>query len=417
MKNCFFKILRVLCLLGVISFPFVSNYAFESFHGDENLWIKTSYYFEILFLDHDLDDPRWNAWRTLDQPPVGRYIIGLALFLNGGRERFREIDKIPAWEYGSNFQKNQEKGSVPPPHLLLPARFMMALFGIGTCLLIFFIGKAVCGPTVGVLSSIFLAYNPLMLRSCSRAMTDSPLLFFMTLTIALLIILFEIKKKSKKAALFVSFPIGIAISLAAGTKLNGALSGLIVGAFLLEIMCFDLKNALMTCLVLIVVLVTSVSFFVLYSPRMYAEPFSVALDMIEFRKETANKQRQIPGLKPLWTWDEKVRSVFRASLLDEKVLPLKRVSHLPIELIFFLGGVMILALREWTQIRRTQSPSAGSILLCWTFLTYAGTIMWIPWQADRYFLPVFPCVAVLSSFGFCSFLRAFFQARLYLLKK
>ncbi len=162
--------------------PFVSGLEQNSFHGDETTWIKYSKYFKLFWIDKDFQNNQWEEWGCIDQPPVGKYIMGLSLFLHGEKKIFQELDGIKKWDWNKNYEWNLTNGAIPPRRIVVIARLPMAIFGGLTCLLIYLIGRIVFEMATGIFASLILAYNPIMLECSRRAMTDAPLLFFLNKT-------------------------------------------------------------------------------------------------------------------------------------------------------------------------------------------------------------------------------------------
>ena len=69
---------NVLKYLQKISGPRVDP---QIFHGDENDWLRSSKYFKLLFIDKDIHNEQWKEYLGYIHPPVGKYIMGLALFI------------------------------------------------------------------------------------------------------------------------------------------------------------------------------------------------------------------------------------------------------------------------------------------------------------------------------------------------
>ena len=84
----------------VILTPLIKGLELNEFHADETIWIKSSKYFKLFWIDKDFFSNQWEEFLSMDQPPVGKYIIGLSLFLYGKEKAFQEVDKIPDWDWG-----------------------------------------------------------------------------------------------------------------------------------------------------------------------------------------------------------------------------------------------------------------------------------------------------------------------------
>ncbi len=67
----------------ILLMPFLKEIRSKPFFGDEYSWLKSSIYFKLFFIDKDISNRRWRSWHAYDQPPFGKYIIGLMLYVAG----------------------------------------------------------------------------------------------------------------------------------------------------------------------------------------------------------------------------------------------------------------------------------------------------------------------------------------------
>ena len=223
----------ILCILLI---PFINKIDAHPIHGDEIGWLLSTKFFTLFFIDHDISNEQWKKAFSYDQPPVGRYIIGFALTIAGYGNNLKELDNL-TWDYTKSEDWNKKYGTMPSDDILYVGRLTMALFGSFTCFLIYWIGKKIFEPRVGIIASLLLAFNPGILLWSPRVMTDALLLFFLTANLSLLIIFYKnFLKRNYKKTLFFAIAIGINTFLAAGTKLNGSLAGLIFTGFCIFIL-------------------------------------------------------------------------------------------------------------------------------------------------------------------------------------
>ena len=54
---------------------------------------------------------------------------------------------------------------------------------------------------------------------------------------------------------------------------------------------------------------------------------------------------------------------------------------------------------EFKYLLTRSAPSLNSIIILWTFITFVGIIVWIPFDWSRYYLPVIPCIVIIT--GYC----------------
>ena len=103
------------------------------------------------------------------------------------------------------------------------ARFFPAICGAGSCVLIYLLGASPFGRRVGLLAAAILATAPQMAVIAKSAVTDSPLLFFILLSLASFA---EIDRGSTSLAWWVGLYLG-----AAGAVLTKGLPGLVIIGF------------------------------------------------------------------------------------------------------------------------------------------------------------------------------------------
>ncbi len=92
----------------------------------------------------------------------------------------------------------------------LLARGIIALFGVATVFLLYFLGSRLFSPAIGLLSAFFLAFTVLHVRDSHFFCTDVPLTFFLVLLIYLCTDIVE--KKNLKTYLLTGMVCGIAVA-------------------------------------------------------------------------------------------------------------------------------------------------------------------------------------------------------------
>jgi len=411
----------LIIILPIIILPFVNKLDFEWFHGDESYWLRSTKCFKLFFMDKDLHSKQWENYKI---EPVGKYAIGLALYIAGYGDRIDELSKMKRWHWGKDYKWNLNHGRVPPQEILYIARLTMALFGSFTCLLIYWIGKMLWGIKAGIISSLLLAYNPLMLVCSRHAMTDAPLIFFLTMNILLLIYFYRalLNQKFLKTVIF-GILIGVNSALAAGTKLNGGLAGLVFMGFYIVVILIkgiqyvfskdSLRKSLskftadreikVTLTSLIVSGVIAIIVFVGMNPSLYPKPLEGSMNMIEYRMLEVNHQEKYADQKKytvlIDSFSRKIDFTFRRTLFPGKNVILGNIFKIPIDFALFIGGLILLLYCECKYLLARSKPSFNGIIILWTFITFIGIIVWIPFDWPRYYLPVVPCIVIIT--GYC----------------
>src|SRR5262245_30818032 len=175
---------RFLLLLSVLVFS-VSLWQTSArldltrYHPDESRWINRAHYI------NDLTDPTGDAWAdrylTRGQPPMGSYMIGLGLLLQG-----RDVTTNGPWnfEYGDEYNVNWNSimGNMPSRADLEAARRFNTVLGGLTCVFIFLIVAQLTNWVGGLTGGVFMAINPLQITLSSQALADASLVFIIALT-------------------------------------------------------------------------------------------------------------------------------------------------------------------------------------------------------------------------------------------
>jgi 4-amino-4-deoxy-L-arabinose transferase-like glycosyltransferase len=181
------------------------------FHPDESTHLFTSQDFEQWF------NPAANAYSPAQQgdlmqhyrlidAPLSRYLVGLTRALAG-------FAPLPAdWNWSLTWDKNAARGALPSAALNWVGRIPAALALIVTPLGIAALARAVVRWPAALLAAALYALNALILLHTRRAMSESLMLCFNTLTLALLL-----RATGRWAPLW----IGLCAGLALAAKLTG----------------------------------------------------------------------------------------------------------------------------------------------------------------------------------------------------
>lgn len=404
----------------ILSIPFFRKIESQDFHGDENYWFIASKYFKLFFVDRDFRNKAWEDRLAYEEPPVGPYIIGLALSVSGYGDKIKELGEMRRWDFLKDYDWNVAAGAMPPKEVLCVARLTMAILGILTCLLIYWIGKKIFNARTGLIAALLLAYNPLMLSCSSRAMTDAPLLFFLTVNLVLMVFFYRsFLKNNLLGTLVFSGLIGINIALAAGTKLNGALNAIIFGSFCIFVVFMKTlrrriqrdspgvdntdklranKEINIILISLLIAGVTAISVFTIMNPYLYDQPLKGSINMVTFRMELARGQQELFG-GGLTSLGQKAFFVIYRTLFPGNNVILGNIFKVHFDFLLFLLGLGLLLYGEAEYLLKNYRPSLRSIILIWIAVIFAGTIGWIPLDWDRYYLPVVPCIAMMMGFS------------------
>ena len=396
------KYLEYLLIILLTSYLYLPKIDLIKFHPDESTWITTSLYFDE-FIKGNTDSPIWDpGYWTLTQPPVTRYIIGIARKLKGiGPEGVNK-----PWDYRLDGETNIQNGAMPSPELLTTARTPMVIMAILSIFLLFYGTRKHFGILTAYLLFILIAFNNYLTTQLSRAMSESPLLLFIILVIFMLFlavryVISNSKPITNNKNRFIALsPIialnGIMIGITAGIKLNGfALLGVVMILFVV-LLFFSayLKNLtikfsllLITCL-FFVLSSASFSTFISYNPFLYNNTFERTVALFKWRLHEMKNQANESESTDL----TRVNFTKRAAIVGNNIF--NKYSTISFKAAFILNMVLstvgfIFALNKSAQFLRGSTGNLAFLLLVLSFIFLAGPSLLTPLDWDRYFyLPV-----------------------------
>ena len=391
------ELVAIACVLFAIFYPRIQK---AEFHGDESLWIATSYYFEA-FVSGRLNSPVWNeSYETLTQPPVGRYVVGLGRSLGG--YGIRDLNR--PWNFNLRDEENVARGNKPGSGLLWWSRFPMCLLAIICYLIAFYLVSDTFGRLAGYLTIGLFAFNPYFSYTLFRAMGEAPVL---AATMVATLAGDRAIRRSQVASArnqpvrrrFVPVLIwlvimGLFIGIAAATKLNGAFS-LIAGLVLCLVIPFVQSSAMSRSQLVGISTFAGVSLilaaaftFVALNPYLYPDPVRRTEQMVQQRiSEMGRQQAAIPSAR------------VDGSAIRRLLLIADRVFH---EYAFFsftkswiVNGILCVVGLFWcgfvgTAWLRGHRSSGGTVVLLLIALSTSVPILMTPLDWNRYYLfPVF----------------------------
>lgn len=394
--------------LASLAVAMVSIAAPHRGHIDELYWIGSAYYWELLKHPGIGQPQDWRLLPARENPPVARYAIGLALDLAGQRVenldllanfylRFAHVQR--AWgddeesqgkrlavakRASAHLLTSYSRGALPgiDPHLLWPARRLMAVLAIATSWLLFCIGSRAFGTVAGVVAGgIFLAH-PLSRAGYAFAMSDMVALFLTTAAIHAALLCVNAPWSWRRSLSFAMVS-GVLLGLACGAKMNAIVGlativGLVIATALRASLAEGTRSrTLRAAASLAAGLPVALIVFVAVNPALHDSLGRGFFDLFEEHRLTAVIQAAFTGVPPLSGVAAKVAAV--AGL----------VGGWPPVFILPAGAALALV----PAIRRGCIEAAG-IAIWWCGAVVLVTA-WIPSPTDRYALPVVPPCALL----------------------
>ena len=300
-----FPILRLavpaLALFAIALLHNLDHVPTTPFHRDEARWVGRAYFLDDLI--HDPLGPTWDdSDLTRNQPPLGSYLMGLGLTLQGRDTDTTYLHRL--YDFRRDFQWNVEHGRQPDGKDIEAGRRTNAVVGALLAVTVFLIGQQLGGLIGGIVASLILTFNPLATHMASWAGADALLALTVALAALTAIRLFD-RPGWVKAVL-----LGVLLGLGAATKLSpllvAALAGAVGGAFLIAGRPWARGPAgarqqtlgwmLLTCP--IVAFATLVATY----PYLWTSPIAHLREMFAYRSEEMALQGNIPAVgTPGWT--------------------------------------------------------------------------------------------------------------------
>lgn len=324
-----------------------------------------------------------------------RYIIGISRSLAG----FTPEDVNNPWDFYISDEDNILQGNLPGGSLLWWSRFPNVLLAAFTGLILFFLIKLAFGRLPAYILVILYANSPFFLLNLRRAMSESPLLFFILLctfiTFAAVRQWFITAKLNnptlrdlKKTFILFTFA-GICAGLAGLCKINGLLmTGGIALVCLFIAVAFSgnvsreirISFVIRTCAV---VILTSLAIFILFNPFLYSHPLTNTGRMYKFRLHEMSIQIERYPDQLIHDIKERLTVPLREILLY--LTPFQFTGSIWINLILSLTGLTF-AIRVIRSGDIDNNARASAITMLIIPLPMSLAAWMTPLNWDRYYL-------------------------------
>jgi hypothetical protein len=413
-------------LLLVLSAYILAGAPIAPFHGDESTQIYMSRDFAYLFLTGQPEqvrhsDPPLNATeqhlRVLNGV-VNKYAIGAAWALAG----FEPGDINDQWDWGADWTYNQSTGHAPSPALLQISRWPSASFLVVGLWAVFALAGQVGGRPAAWIAALLFALHPALLINGRRAMMEGSLIAFTALSA--LTAVYWLRARGGRAWLWAAL-FGLCAGLAIAAKHTAALAVVPLGMAALGWALWAGRGkgsrvGLARLLQLTLAGGVAALAFYLLNPVWWGDPLARVPEVLQLRSELLAGQTAAFGgyagpldalagflrqsfapapqfyEAPGWTdWIASPIAAYESSLLAGVTSPgWWAVASL------ILGGAGI-----WTLVRGPGRPEARWIAGFWLAVALAGALLLTPIEWQRYYLPVYPALAVVMGAGGAWFVR------------
>lgn len=385
-------------VLGVLVFllamwQFTAAVGNREFHRDEARWIhRATYLREVLhpFSNYWLEETWQSSGTSLDevnrlraQPPVGSYVIGLGMLVQG-----EPLPRIGYWNMDHDNAWNETNGNKPSDSQLTAARRTTAVVGAITALLIYLTGLRLTNPIGAASGALIFAFHPLAIYLATFAGSDITLICFIALSAWLA------ARLAEQPAWTRAILLGIAIGLGGGTKLSPlgiSIALALVGAVLVLWRSREKDDRWRLGWMLMSTPVVAAVTFIASYPYLWRHPIQHSRNLLNYRTLGMEIQGE------LWTqvavdgpWEALERSWNRFASQEWSVLGRFVGIAWPLELILAVIGALVLTAIVWRRGIASAAAMIAGVLATMVIITIVG--MGVDWA--RYHGPILLAMAV-----------------------
>lgn len=417
MRNNFQTNAPLIFIIFLFSILYFSGIREVPFHPDESTQIFMSRDVQIFFSQPSLlfynpaeiENVR-QRYRLLD-PPLSRWFIGIAQWI------FTLPPLQSDWDWAKTWQENYEMGALPANDNLFISRFSVSFVFPLLLYVAYRTGERIGGKSTAWLNLIFTATNSLILLHTRRAMAESLLLFFASLSIYLLI-------KQKQYAWLIAIPVALAFN----AKYSAAplfLAGLICSLLTSTKRRISIRQTLKSVALYSIIFV---SITLLLNPVLWSNPFEAIKAAVTERQSLLFAQTQtIGGYNPAQTPQTiparllaltaqvfiappaiaDIGNYLAATEMQTKIYFSRPWNNLTNG--FFIGGFffalsligLIWMIRDaWHSRQELVNPVI--LLLIAFVLQLAGIVTGLPLSFQRYYIPLIPFLTLFMAFAVTS---------------
>jgi MFS family permease len=421
--------------VGLLALYTFAGTPLTPFHGDESMQIFMSRDYHYLFQQGDLDALIYTDEKTQNQDleqnlrilngTINKYTIGLAWDLAG----YSVDDLNWPWYWEEDYQFNLDGGFHPGESLLYVSRVPSALFLSGSIVLIFFTAKLFAGRPVAYMATGYYALSPAVLVNGRRAMMEGSLLFG-ALWVLLAGLLWVRLTGRGRLWSTVALAIGAGFAVASKHPNVVGVAAVFIGCAVYALSQWRSsgpKIVLQNLVQLIVAGVVSLLIFLLFNQAYWSNPVEVVRAVLDQRVTLLDSQvagfggyasplEQVMGLyrqvfdgRPMYAEAPTFAEAMEVQGAAYESTPYAGL-YLPgfsvfLFAMFALGCVIVFGGLSLPDIQSGTRWLIGTYTIVMSlFLVFA-----IPLEWQRYYLPMFPVVAIVAPLGVVKIVRIFLQ--------
>ncbi|MDX2139200.1 MAG: phospholipid carrier-dependent glycosyltransferase [Chloroflexota bacterium] len=432
------RLLDTLFLLALAAY-ILAGTTLTPFHADEATQIHMSRDFAYQLLQGDYARLRYDPAAPLTAETqlrlingtVNKYAIGLAWWLAG----YTVDDLNSDWDWGGGWDYNVSSGRLPSDGVLNAARLPSALFTAAGAVVMFALGWQLGGRPTAYLAALLYALHPVLLLNGRRAMMEGSLTFFSLLTVLAAL------RFARRGSWAGALALGVAGGLTIASKHTGAAT--VAAVFVacgvwavvrlaaqalipspssnekaatrnrIGVVRSELYPFLRLCVAALVVM----GVFLVLNPAWWGgDTVQIGQTILQWRTELLDIQAQLPGayadsgeqgagwLRFVTDMQPQYYEIDSWSDIPAMQVQIAAYAASPWTGIMADGAGVVITLLALVGVLLlligvpAQPTPTRLVLIVWALAMVA--ITWsspLAWQ--RYYLPVYPAIALLAAYG------------------
>ncbi len=396
--------------IGVFLWGYHSHPPANGIIEDEVYWIGSAYYYDLAVIQHDLYSPDWQLLPARENPPVGKYVFGLALQAMGSRIRspdalsafYLYFSQHPkAWGQGEDYQKRlavTRRISPSGVQALQARRFPIDERDLWICRRVNLVMTLAATLALYALACLFLelpgaiaaatlfVLQPAVVTASRVALIDMIALAFSTLCVLALARAVRHAWPSEQRISWLwasgqALLVGTLLALACGTKMNALIVAALVGGtgafYALRGVLGRRGNDLVLAAALFAALAWATGLFIALDPTLYPDVGAGLAALFDEPKRAAAIQ------------DSFLKRGLHSTAARIRWLAQETFTWRPLGLI--LAGFLL-----YHAIRGPRNNPVFWLVGAWWLLTLVLLLAWLPFAFSRYILPLVPPSALLA---------------------
>jgi hypothetical protein len=364
--------------------------------------------FLYYFLNLDLTNQDWQSVDSYDQPLFAFYLYGIYFRLQGITNLQEYLNTYNFYQgtnepfktsWVSSYSSNPPVKELPPIiheriKPILSLRAVAVFFSVLTICIILLNCFLFKNEAYGVICLGLLVFNTNYINLTSRAMNEPILIFFFNL--ALLVTLLLNLTNSIQKRIFLLIVLGIVAGFSFSIKLNGIITilfGMIISSITLK------KTIFLSIFSPVVILCIAFGIFYILNPFIWGSPIKNTRFIWNYRFEQFNNQQIEFSQRALTSPLERIlRTNEKLFFGNERYTTLSQISRVPLDYFFWCIGLFFL-LMEHLNIKDKIKKERIIQFFIYILLLTLFTILFIPLDWDRYYLPLVFCIIYIEGFG------------------